>query len=173
MRPLVGLRVGESSPGLHKTVDTPCSQWLCTPCSSQWLCTPCSMSIVIPMVVLDVMCECVSRKCDWENVGLCFVCTPLSTVSSVSSAPVCESCAQAQVVGLCAVFGVVCIVHHSWRVAHRWWGKWALPPPPPCSYSFNPWMIFFFKYIQGKHHKHERDVYKRPTLEYFFICHRR
>ena len=67
------------------------------------------------------------------SVWRCVLCAPYCPVC-----PVCESCAQAQVVGLCAVFGVVCIVLHSWRVARRWWGKWALPPPPPCSYSFNP-----------------------------------
>ena len=66
------------------------------------------------MVVLDVMCECASRKCDWENVGLCLVRGAVfcvhPTVQCVQCTCVCESCAQAQVVGLCAVFGVVCIV---------------------------------------------------------------
>ena len=103
------------------------------------------------------MCECASRKCDWENVGLCLVC---GVVFCVHPAVHCVQCVQVHlcvrvahrhrwwVCVQCLVFGVVCIVHHSWRVAHRWWGKWALPPPPPCSYSFNPtlrWSLSTFK----------------------------
>ena len=91
MRPLVGLRVGESSPGLHKTVDTPCSQWLCTPCSSQWLCTPCSMSIAHPNGCVRCYVRMASRKCDWENVGLCFVC---GVVFCVHPAVHCVQCTR-------------------------------------------------------------------------------
>ena len=97
MRPLVGLRVGESSPGLHKTVDTPCSQWLCTPCLSQRLCTSCSMSFAHP--------------------NGCARCANVQVVSVIGRMWVCVLCAP------CCPLCPVCPVHLCVRVAHRhrWW----------------------------------------------------
>ena len=66
------------------------------------------------MVVQDVMCEYASRKCDWENVGLCLVC---GVVFCVHPAVHCVQCVQCVRVAhrhrwwvcvLCAVFGVHC-----------------------------------------------------------------